>query len=179
MIQQAIADEARTGHLASAVAQTVQRQGGQPSAENIQQIANYLDHKVEEMAKEFEGVDADEVRDYVLQLGRVPVGDNVDAEAVKQGFGRIFSLMFVQDESGNYDLDDTLLRSRYEQLSTAAATAATASDDAASEHNAEVDAKLKDSAPPATEGGKSPAPESEKLEPAKNLDEVIHGLLGY
>ena len=151
----------------------------QREADNIQAIANYLDTQVDEIAKGFEGVEADEVRDYVLKLGRVPVGDNVDPNEVVSGFGRLFTLMFVEGEDGNYALDETLIRNRFEQLSTAAATAASSTDEDADEHNAEVDAKLKDAGPPASKGGDAPAPGKEKLEPAKDLNEVIHGLLGY
>jgi len=153
----------------------------QREAENIAALANHLDSQVDEIAKGFEGVDAEEVRSYVLSLGRVPTGENADPEEVRAAFGRLFSLFYVQDrESGNYDLDDKLIRSRFEQLAAATTTAAATKDQTATEHNAEVDAKLKDTAPPASHGkGDAPAPERDRMPEAKNLDSVIHDLLGY
>ena len=148
-------------------------------AENIQAIATYLDQRVGDIAKEYEGVDADKVREYVLNLGRVPVGDNVDPAEVKDAFGRLFSLMFVQDESGSYDLDETLIRSRYEQLASAHKAAASSSSSEADEHNKSVDAKLADSAPPASKGGSGAGPERESLPKADSLNSVIHDLMGY
>jgi hypothetical protein len=152
----------------------------QREADNILAMANHLDATVDEIAKGFDGVDADEVRSYVLSVGRVPTGEDADPDEVRAAFGRLFSLFYVQDaESGNYDLNDTLIRSRFEQLAASRQTAAATQNKQASAHNAEVDAKLKDTAPPATAGGDAPAPTRKAPEEANSLDSVIHDLLGY
>ena len=130
-------------------------------------------------AARFSGVDADDVKDYVLQLGGMPTGDNVDPAEVGRAFERLFGLFFVQ-EGESLRVDDRLIQARFEELQKYAEAAEATSAASADEHNKAVDEALKDKSPPATPAGKSPGPTPpDELEDAEDLNEVIHGLLGY
>jgi len=151
----------------------------QRTADNVMAVANALDERVDQIAKEYEGVDADAVKDFVLKLGRVPSGENVDPNAVVDAFGRLYTLMFVEDNDG-LDIDESLIRGHFESLKAVGASSAQAEAAEADDHNAQVDAKLKDTpAAPATPAGDAPAPTRGVVEDAKDVNEVIHGLLGY
>lgn len=149
--------------------------------ENVMAIANALDTTVDYIAAQYSGVDADAVKDYVLSLGGMPEGDNVDPAEVGRAFERMFALFFVQDGEGGLAVDDRLIQSRFKELQSAAELREQREANAAEDHNKAVDAALSDKTPPATRGGKAPAPAA--VDPldddAEDLNEVIHGLLGY
>jgi hypothetical protein len=152
----------------------------QRTAENVQAVANALDQVVDSIAErpEFDGVDADEVKDYVLKLGRVPTGEDVDPNEVVDAFGRLYNLMFVQDEDG-IDIDTTLIEGQFSLLKGKLDAQAAADAAAAEEHNREVDEQLKDAPPPATPEGDAPAPAVEEIDGDEtDVNEIIQGLLG-
>jgi hypothetical protein len=148
-------------------------------AENVQAVANALDEAVDNIAKEYEGIDGDEVKDFILKLGRVPMEEGADPNEVATAFGRLYNTFFVEDAEGGVSLDDTIIRTQFQVKSVEAAEKAKQAAEAAEEHNKEVDAQLKDEAPPTTTGGKAPAPVPEKEREYATSDEVIRDLLGH
>lgn len=147
--------------------------------ENVTAIGNALDYVVDELAKQYEGVDADEVKAYVLKLGRVPTEEGADPEEVITGFGRLYNTFFVEDAEGGISVDPSIIETKFQVLSRAQAEKAAADAKAAEEHNRQVEDKLKDSAPPTTKGGNPPAPVPEKQREYATSDEVIRDLLGH
>ena len=151
-------------------------------AENIGMIANALDAKVDEVAADFEGVDADQVRDYVLSLGKVPTKEGADVNELVDGFTRLYNLMFLHDEeSGQTSLDDTLIRNHFDLLSRSAAVSNATADAEADEHNRQVDEQLKDpSSAPSTSGSSkdAPGPTPEPIDDGLTLQQRMSRLRG-
>jgi hypothetical protein len=151
----------------------------QRTADNVMAVANALDAEVDRIAAQYEGVDADAVKDYVMKLGRVPMEADADPNAVVDAFGRLYTLFFVEDNDG-IGIDGTLIQNHFESLKSSLSADAAEAAAQAEDHNAQVDAQLKDTpAAPATPAGDAPAPVIEELGEAKDVNEVIHGLLGY
>ena len=150
--------------------------------ENIGMIANALDSKVSELASEYEGVDDDVVRDYVLSLGGVPTGEGADPAEVGAGFEKLFNLMFLHDsDSGQTSLDETLIRNHFELLSRSQSVAKSTADAEADEHNRQVDEQLNDqSSAPSTGGGSKdgPGPDPEPLQDDLSIGQRIARLRG-
>jgi hypothetical protein len=148
--------------------------------ENINAVAMALDGAVDQMAKDFAGVDPDEVKSYILSLGGMPDVENPDKRDVAKAFERMFSLFFVQDGDA-VRLEDRLIKARFKELHANVEAAKTAKESDAAAHNAEVDTKLKDDAPRTTPEGKAPAPAPVSIDDGdeKDVNEVIRGLLGY
>jgi hypothetical protein len=147
--------------------------------ENITAVASALDGTVDAMAEKFEGVDKDDVKEYILTLGGMPSGDNVDPAAAAAAFERMFSLFFVQD-GDQLKVDTRLIEQRFNELSEYGSLKKSASKADVDDHNKTVDAQLKDTAPRSTPEGNSPAPTSMKdTDEAENVNEVIRSILGY
>lgn len=146
--------------------------------DNVAAVANALDEAVDNLAAKYEGVDPDDVKDYVLKLGRVPTTEGADPEEVVNAFGRLYNLFFVQDENGLH-LDPTIIQTQYENLSRAATSALSEERAKQEEHNAEVDAQLKDAPPPKLPHGSGPGPVKEREREYTDVNEVIRDLQGY
>jgi hypothetical protein len=147
-------------------------------ADNVAAVANALDNAVDELAAKYEGVDPDDVKDYVLKLGRVPMHEGADPQEVVTAFGRLYNLFFVEDGDG-LKLDPTIIQTQYENLSRVATSALSEERAKQDEHNAEVDAQLKDTPPPAVPHGSGPGPAKDKEREYTDVNEVIRDLQGY
>jgi hypothetical protein len=151
----------------------------QRAAENVGAVADALDRAVDIIAENYDGVDADAVRDYVLDLGGVPRVENPDPEEVVTAFGRLYSLMFAE-ENGKLYVKPELIQGHFELLKGKQDRSAAQSEADADEHNATVDAQLNDDSPPATPKGDGPAPIDETVgDEDTDVRDVIRRLYGH
>lgn len=140
-------------------------------AASAAQVAVGVQHAVDVVAQEFEGVDKAEVERYVMKdLAVLP--DNPDAEQSVAAMKRLYDMMFVMD-GDDLAINPTLIRSKFKELAADLDNSGV-TDKEAQEHNKAVDEQLKDDdGPPATKGGDGVAPTAEKPKQYASLREVL------
>lgn len=141
---------------------------------NLQGVAKVVDEKIQALSQEYEGVSKEEVEEFVFSLGGFE--KESEAEEVAAGLERLFGLMFDQGPEGDWDLNDKLIRDRFELLSRVGA--APNVDDDAEDHNRAVDEQLQDNPVSASAGGDAPAPEPEPLDDGLTFEERVAKLRG-
>ncbi len=138
----------------------------------INAIVGGANQLVDAIAPEFEGIDPNEVRTYLMDLAGFTPEIAQDRAAVEAVSDRMFALLFRSSADGKAEADVTLIRNRFQALADSKKEAEPEVTDT-EKHNLEVDKALKEEALPTTPDGVAPSAEGEAPKEYSSFREAL------
>jgi len=147
----------------------------------ITTVTQSLDNAIDQIGQEFSDVDADDVAEYVMELGGVPYDQQEPAfQDVFAGVQRLYKMFFINDGE-QVSLDTRMIRKEFERQQKLAAVEQKRQDSEADRHNERVEAELErqgqdDDEITATPEGDSPGQKPERGPDFKSFRDALDSI---